>query len=243
VKLRIVSDLHTEFHADRGETLLAEVTSGEYDVLIVAGDLSDAENLPRALGLLARGAEGRPIVYVLGNHEYYGGDRPSVLRSVRGIEADHPNLNLLDTEIIDIDGVRFFGATLWFRKAPGPEWALNDFRAISGFRDWVYEENRRALEAMEWELAGADVIVTHHLPHQKSVHRQYAGSPLNPYFVCDVPALQQPERLGQKLWIHGHTHVSTLYRLGGVKVVCNPFGYAAQEENRAFDPFFTLEVP
>jgi Icc-related predicted phosphoesterase len=245
MKIRIASDLHTEFHADRGETLLGEVTSGEYDVLVVAGDLSDAENLPRALGLLARGTEGRPIVYVLGNHEYYGATRAAIVRRVREIEETHSHLYLLDTEAVTIDGVRFLGTTLWFPKTPvpGPEWAMNDFTVIPGFRDWVYAENRVALKMLERGIAQADVIVTHHLPHQRSVSRQYVGSPLNPYFVCEVPALKAPERLGRKLWIHGHTHDSARYRLGElgeVEVICNPFGYAGEEENPDFDPLLTV---
>ena len=243
MRLRIVSDLHTEFHADCGETLLREVTSGEYDVLVVAGDLSDGENLPKALDLLAQGTAGRPIVYVPGNHEFYGESRETLLPVLRRIEADRPHLNILDTEVIDIDGVRFFGSTLWFRKACGPTWAMNDFDAILDFEQWVYEENRRALKALERALARTDVVVTHHLPHQRSVSPEYVGSPLNPYFVCEVPALQQPERLGEKLWIHGHTHSSVRYRLGGVEVVCNPFGYAAEAENRNFDPLLTVETP
>jgi predicted MPP superfamily phosphohydrolase len=243
MKIRIVSDLHTEFHADRGETLLAEVSSGEYDVLVVAGDLSDSENVPRALDLLARGTDGRPIVYVPGNHEFYGASRETLIPHLRLIEEDHPHLNLLDTETLDIDGVRFIGTTLWFREVLGPSWAMNDFAAIPGFKKWVYQENRRALEFLERELPKAGVVVTHHLPHQRSVSKQYAGSLLNPYFVCEVPALRAPERLGKKIWVHGHTHDSQRYRLGEVEVICNPFGYAAQEENRDFDPFLTVEVP
>jgi len=248
MKLRIVSDLHTEFHADRGETLLGEVTSSnevDYDVLVVAGDLSDSERLIRSLELLCRGTDGRPIVYVPGNHEFYGpaGLRHHLIARVRIVEKVHSHFNLLDTEVLDIDGVRFLGTTLWFSEAPGPSWAMNDFQAIPGFREWVYKENRKALRLIDHEIDRSQVVVTHHLPHQRSVSKQYARSPLNPYFVCEVPALRAPERLGKKLWVHGHTHDSQRYRLGEVEVVCNPFGYAAQEENRDFDPLLTVEVP
>jgi predicted MPP superfamily phosphohydrolase len=241
-RLRIVSDLHTEFHADRGETLLREVTAGEYDVLVVAGDMSDAENLPTALEFLCLGTGGRPIVYVLGNHEYYGSSRPSVLKLVRDAEKRHPHLHFLDTRTVDIDGCRFLGTTLWFRQSTGPEWAMNDFSAVQGFRGWVYQENRRALALLEEEFERADVVVTHHLPHRKSVAPEFAKSELNRYFVCEVPELRHL-RPRAKLWVHGHTHSSLRYRLGGIQVVCNPFGYALQEENRGFDPGLTVEAP
>jgi hypothetical protein len=45
-----------------------------------------------------------------------------------------------------------------------------------------------------------------------------------------------------RLWIHGHTHESFDYKIGKTRVVCNPRGYAAIEENKGFRPDFTLVV-
>ncbi len=38
-----------------------------------------------------------------------------------------------------------------------------------------------------------------------------------------------------QLWVHGHTHASLDYRIGATRVVCNPFGYARDEENPHFE--------
>jgi predicted phosphodiesterase len=68
----------------------------------------------------------------------------------------------------------------------------------------------------------------------------YEGEISNPYFLCDVEELIRSRK--PTLWIHGHTHKSRDYRIEDTRVVCNPFGYVAQEENEDFDSFLTVEV-
>jgi hypothetical protein len=73
----------------------------------------------------------------------------------------------------------------------------------------------------------------------RCVSAQYKGSPLNPFFVCDVENIIY-ERT-PKLWIHGHTHDSVDLKLGDTRIVCNPIGYP-HERNPAFDPMKVIEV-
>lgn len=86
-------------------------------------------------------------------------------------------------------------------------------------------------------------MVTHHLPHPRSIHPKYRGSGLNRFFLHDVSPIV--ENAGAALWVHGHTHSSFDYMAGETRVVCNPFGYAANcpgEPNREFDGTLTVEV-
>lgn len=53
------------------------------------------------------------VLYVLGNHEYYGSTKEEVVGYVRQKLKAWPNVHLLDNEHIDIDGVRYIGSTLW----------------------------------------------------------------------------------------------------------------------------------
>ncbi|MGB7300500.1 MAG: metallophosphoesterase, partial [Burkholderiaceae bacterium] len=89
---------------------------------------------------------------------------------------------------------------------------------------------------------GPTVVVTHFAPSRKSIHPQFADSPLNACFVSDLEAhilRWQPD-----LWVHGHTHNSFDYSVGQTRVVCNPRGYApgGDLENPLFDPTLTLQV-
>jgi Icc-related predicted phosphoesterase len=82
------------------------------------------------------------------------------------------------------------------------------------------------------ELRETDVVVTHHLPTQRSVPPRFSSSPLNAFFVCDVEELIEERR--PRLWMHGHTHTSVDTRIGPTRILCNPFGYAGWELNAGF---------
>jgi Icc-related predicted phosphoesterase len=239
MQVRVVSDLHFEFAPDGGRICAHRVTRGEFDVLVVAGDLTSARGLRAGLRLICEETD-KPVVYVHGNHEFYGSDRASVLEDTRRSQEEFPHLHFLDRRVVTIDGQRFAGATLWFQKSSAPEWAMNDFSLITGFRSWVYNENGLARSWLAENVQPGDVVVTHYLPSPKSVHPKYVGNALNPFFVCDVERLITEKR--PALWIHGHTHESVRYQLGGTEVACNPFGYSGHEVNQEFDPELTIEV-
>jgi hypothetical protein len=110
---------------------------------------------------------------------------------------------------------------------------LNDFSQITGYEQWVYAENARAIEFLSDNVEKGDVVITHYLPSQGSVHPKYARSPLNPFFLCDVEGLIRVKQ--PALWFHGHTHTSADYFIDETKVICNPLGYGT-ENARDFDP-------
>jgi len=83
------------------------------------------------------------------------------------------------------------------------------------------------------------VVITHYLPARASVHPQYKGSVLNPFFLCDMEELIQAKE--PALWFHGHTHTSVDTLVGETRVVCNPLGYG-QENARDFSLEKIVEV-
>ncbi len=224
MKIELLSDLHFEFHRDHGAGFVAALQPADVDVLIVAGDLA---TLPLLDGALTALCERYPaVVYVVGNHEYYGSHPERVHAALARAEARLPNLHWLHHRTATIDGVAFAGTPLWFPHSPAADpWRhrMNDFRLIEGFEPWVYEENARALDFLEAKSSEVDVVVTHHLPSERSVVPRFRGSPLRPWFVCDVDRLVGVGR--QRLWVHGHTHAACDYRLGGARVLCNPLAY------------------
>jgi hypothetical protein len=60
--------------------------------------------------------------------------------------------------------------------------------------------------------------------------------------VSDAERLMGVERV--VLWIHGHTHDSFDYTVGGTRVLCNPRGYAKNgvNENAAFEAGLVVQV-
>lgn len=262
MKIQLASDLHLEFLQRNwpGERLIAPTTGA--DVLVLAGDI-------------ANGADGfklfadwpTSIIYVAGNHEFYG----HAMEPMRAKMRDGAALNgihFLENESVVIDGVRFLGSTLWtdYRLRSNctqtqlmeiAQRQLNDHRLIRTGRH-IFEP-QDALEQHEiahaWlkselakPFAGKTVVVTHHGPHPLSVHPRYIENQLNAAFVSDLSDLMP----GVDLWLHGHVHDGFDYQIGRCRVVANPAGYVLnrgyaqrddyQFENPLFDMKMLLEV-
>lgn len=241
MRLRILSDLHLEFHRDGGRTFIAGQRDAGYDVLVLAGDIATLNGLPPVIEWFREAAGSRPIVWVPGNHEYYGTSVVSMGDFLAHL-AD-PSLYGLDNRVVVLDGQRFVGSTLWFSHSGG--WdpmddRLNDFQLIEGFRQWVGDHARCSAAFLRENVRERDIVVTHHLPHPRSIHPRYEGDPLNRYFLHDVS--KTVEQRGASLWIHGHTHVSLDYQVGLTRVLCNPFGYLRYEENSDFVEHLTYRI-
>jgi predicted phosphodiesterase len=241
VKLRILSDLHFEFHPDGGDAFLSNLPDVECDATVIAGDLCDLATMRDSMRLVSMRCD--RVLYVLGNHECYGGTIALALETAAKVCADLRNVTLLNDSAVDVAGVRVHGCTLWF-PYPQPEIArfeqgMTDFHVIRGLRDSVGERNAASCRYLKANVKRDDVVVTHHLPSFGSVHPKFYGSPLNGYFcggAADILTGNAPAA-----WIHGHTHESVNYSNGTI-VVCNPYGYLGHEVNPNFDPSLVVEV-
>lgn len=253
MKLNILSDLHLGFGA-------MERPVNDADMVVLAGDISRPRE---AVGWALRLE--KPVLYVPGNHEFYGGSLDGTLAELRHL-CEGTRVQLLDRGERIVGGVRFLGATLWsdFELFDEPEQRaaskaeaqrlLRDFsriRARDGADDLFTPDGCAALFRRDaaWLAsrlavphAGPTVVITHHAPSRHSIHPRFAGSLLNACFVSDAEHLLGGERAA--LWIHGHTHDSFDHRVKGTRVVCNPRGYVrgGAVENAAFDPDFMVEL-
>jgi len=245
MKILVVSDLHFEFMRDNGTSLVADLNQ-DVDALVAAGDITVGERITEALDLLC--CSFKNVVFITGNHEFYGTTRDRVGELVEQALAKHDNLSWLRPSKSEayVGKQRFIGGTLWFPKHPtAPKHQLNDFKLIKNFESWVYDENIYTTSFLAQVVRPDDIVVTHHLPSYRSVADAYKGSSLNPFFVCDMEHVIKDR--APKLWIHGHTHSSCDYTIDHedglrTRVVCNPFGYARHEENPEFNPNLVIEI-
>ena len=242
MKVQLFSDVHFEFHADRGRAFVDALDPTDVDVLVVAGDLASSECLVRGLDLLCKRYP--QVVFVTGNHSFYGSSPSAVRQLWLDAGRKHKNLHWLDDDAVTIDGVRFVGGTLWFAESEDSKRLqrhMNDFRAIGGgFDRWVYRKNLETRKYFADSLREGDVLVCHHLPSFKSVAPQYVGDPLNVFFVCDIEPLIAERK--PQLVLHGHTHGSCDYKIGETRVVCNPYGYQGYEINKSFVEKLVIDV-
>ena len=251
-KLHILSDLHLEFST-------FEPPATDANVIILAGDT-------------AKGSKGvywardkfpdKPIVYVIGNHEYYGTQRPETLSLIQ-IAGQQCRVSILDDAefILPQNNLRILGCTLWTdfclfgevtqkRAMLVGQQGLNDFRVIHEGRLGhfspqhsidLHEKSLAWLKAkLDEPFEGKTVVVTHHLPSMRSVVDRFKDNILSACFASELDYL-----FGKMdLWIHGHTHDNLDYTVNGTRVICNPRGYVTSngQENFGFQPGLVIEI-
>ena len=102
MKLHILSDVHVEFGPyDAPET--------DADVVVLAGDIHVGRN---GFDWAREQFPNKPVLYVLGNHEYYGKALPKFADKLREL-AEGTNVHILEQDSLTLDGVTFLGCTLW----------------------------------------------------------------------------------------------------------------------------------
>ena len=106
MKLNVVSDLHLS----QGGLPPPSVRA---DLVVLAGDVAR----PAQAVEWAKSLDG-PVLYVPGNHEFYGGTLPGTVRELKRL-AEGSQVHVLDNEEFSFGPVRFLGCTLWtdFRLA------------------------------------------------------------------------------------------------------------------------------
>ncbi|MFL5380902.1 MAG: metallophosphoesterase [Longimicrobiaceae bacterium] len=247
MKLQIVSDTHAGFEA-------FDPPDAGADVLVLAGDIDVGM---RGVELAKAWSRGRPVLYVAGNHEFYGESIPRHVQKLRDAAAG-TGVRFLENDEAVVGGVRFLGCTLWTdfdlfgdrgMDMAAAQAGMNDYRKIrvdptySRLRpiDTVSMHQRSVrwlVERLEAPFAGPTVIVTHAAPSPRSITPAQRGDSLSAAFASDLEWMLDGRAA---LWIHGHTHFCCDYEVGGTRVVANQRGYPG-EDTGAFDPAFVVEV-
>ena len=249
MRIAYASDLHLEF--DSSLTLTGLSTA---DVLVLSGDV---DTMPeyymeflRKLRLVYAG----PVIFVMGNHEYYNGIFPDDRQKYRDAIAHDSNAYLLENEAVILGGVRFLGVTLWTDFVCGRQMrdcrrGMADFAVIfDGHSGNVTPEAILKVhqDSISWlddqftnhpmpgcnPYEGPTVVITHHAPSFRSQHPRFAGSPISGGFCSDQE--HHIQRWKPDVWIHGHVHDPMDYRIGKTRVLCNPWGYPDEGNERAF---------
>ena len=139
MKIQVLSDLHLEHGGFVPEHHPAA------DVIVLAGDLA-----PYTEGLVEQlrehWASAPHILYVLGNHEFYGTEIDET-RALLTQECAEAGIHLLDPGKVRIDGTRFIGATLWTNlllegEADEIGAHMRVSREISDFRGAIQHQGR-----------------------------------------------------------------------------------------------------
>jgi predicted phosphohydrolase len=266
MRIHYMSDLHLEF----GE-LDKPLPKG--DVLMLAGDITlvaaldpartDANGRQLRDVSLAFFEAARKnfskVLYLMGNHEHYGFTFDD---SAAAIRRHLPGVTLLENEHVVLGDTLLCAATLWTDMGGGDPQI--EFTLQRGMSDFYVIEKRdgdrvRALRPADVRAqyqaslayikgfvdANRDrkvIVATHHAPSKLGVAPQQRASRLNPAYCSDLDAFIA-DRPNIGVWIHGHTHIQSEYRIGQCRVLSNARGYFGREEGAVrFNPDRWFEI-
>ena len=251
-KLWIMSDLHMESVPFPGAFAPARP---DFDVLVAAGDIWQGD-VRRGLDILARLAGGKPVVFVMGNHEHWNGVLGEDLREAK-ILARRADVTLLDGEAVNIAGCRFAGATLWtdyllagdqaeMQNPTGELIAISNGNTARPFTmadsAAIHATERARLAAIiadDQDDTLPLVVVTHHAPHPDCLPPGARGTWVAGNCASDLSELTDSGKAA--LWIHGHIHDTVnMIRPNGTRILCNPAG--AMFSNVHFNETLVVEL-
>ena len=255
MRIQIASDLHLEFYPIHLPPQSAFRPVPDRDVLVLAGDIGRGL---QAREFVLRELARSPVIYVPGNHEYYGmQSRETIDADWRQLADQHEGLHYLVAEGVEIDGVRFWGAPwhtdLWGAYEREAVWEVEEVRqSVNDFQfpydscgEWSVrahvEAHAAQTELLRAQAQKVDVVITHWPPTLQAMHPKFKGDALNPYFYNDADKLMC--HIGAQLWIGGHTHESWDCQVGITRCVGNPAGYRdEQQRSPYFDPARVVEI-
>jgi predicted phosphodiesterase len=265
MKIQLLSDLHNEFlrngRQDQHHKWSGLIPETDADLIILAGDIDNG--IKGAEWALSESERlGKAIVYVPGNHEYYGQEYFSTVEAISRL-CEGSAVHCLNPGVYIQDGLRIIGATLWTDYLACSflpkdlvmltiEESLVDHRKIT-----LRSQNKNhrflpldALALHEQELefinqqlslpfAGKTIVVTHHGPHPVCQHPAYSLSEMSGAFHSDLSAVLEQNDI--ELWVFGHTHANLDTVVFDTRIISNQAGYPG-ENVKGFDAECCIEM-
>jgi len=251
MKIISYSDLHLEFG-------IHIQPSNNADLLILAGDIITFKNFLPLKNFLCKWK--KPVLYVTGNHEYYTSQsmKKGDIAFKNWLSEFIPNVILLQNESISIDGIHFFGGTMWTdffdsnnQMMTAAKQQMNDYRLIMKTdKDFLQPDDtvcfhddfkKKLLKWLNKPLNGPRVIITHHAP-VINPNTRYKNSILEGAFnSSDMFAII--EKYQPQLWVYGHTHECDNHMIGKTQIISNQLGYYRYNGNYECINFDPLGIP
>ena len=249
MKIQVLSDIHLEFaEFDPPET--------DAEVVILAGDVDNGEH---GVYWAMEKFPSKPVLYVLGNHEYYEHAIPELIEQARAA-ANDSNVYFLENRSVAIDGVEFFGCTLWsdFKLWGNPEEARAEAADRMSDYDHIkvspklrplqpkhlashHRKSKKWLRAaLQESQAKAKVVITHHAPCSVSLPEDFREDVLSAAYASKLDHFIKRSKAA--LWIHGHIHRVQDYMVGKTRVLSNPRGYHPEAPTPGFEPALVVEI-
>lgn len=153
MRIALYSDLHLEMLSDSWQPPALNV-----DVVILAGDIgSHTQGIEWGAKTFLHSLAAPTVLYVAGNHEYYGADIHQLTHEMRAT-SDRVGVRFLENDTVVIGNIRFLGTTLWsnFKLYGSDAWTA---RSIAAATDSI--SDYRLIRKNDGFISVEDTIAIH----------------------------------------------------------------------------------
>ena len=161
MRIAWLTDIHLNFLIPREiDLFISKVKKTNPDVVIITGDIGESHDFGEYLTKMARDLA-TPILFTLGNHDFWGSSFRKVKERARQLIAEEDNLTWLSvSEPVQLsESIALVGHDSWadgrFGDYDGSDVELSDFYAIE---DLMFLDKKDRLEVVQ---AAADEAVRH----------------------------------------------------------------------------------
>src|ERR687892_308646 len=102
MRAQILSDLHLEFAP-------MKAAPTDADIMLLAGDIHVGF---AGVEWAQTHFPDKPVLYILGNHEFYQFSIPKLISSLKR-EVAGTNIHIMENDAFELNGYTFLGCTLW----------------------------------------------------------------------------------------------------------------------------------
>lgn len=232
MKIQVISDIHLEFNP-------REFDFRGCDLLVLAGDIHIGT---KGLEWIIDIVQHIPVLYVLGNHEYYKNAYPKLLYKLKDI-SNATHVHILEKDSFELEGITFHGTTLWtdFELLGNAmlggyecQQKMNDCKMIRRYPSYskmrsidLHAIHNESLKWLDKSLTNSktkkNIVITHHAPSAQSIPPEFQDNLLSSGYASNLENFILKHR--PDFWIHGHIHKASDYTVGQTRVICNPCGY------------------
>lgn len=233
MRLAWLTDIHFNFlRPGEADAFFATILEHRPDALLITGDVGEAQSVVPYLAQIDDAIQ-RPIYFVLGNHDFYGGSIAGVRQAVVALAKERPNLHYLTAlDVVELNSrVGLVGDDGWadarLGKYEHSYVMMNDYRLIAELAPYTKQSRWPVLQKLGDEAAehvrGAlrhalqqfdQVILATHVPPLREAcwhEGQLSDDEWAPHFTCKAMGdaiLQTMAAHPQKhLTVYcGHTH-------------------------------------
>lgn len=237
LRIAAMSDIHYKRTGAESLRSVFIAAAAEAQALVICGDLTDlglaeeAELVIKDLAMLHI-----PIVAVLGNHDFHGGQQDELAKMFRGA-----GIHLLDGDAVEIGGVGFAGVKGFcggFDRRMLEPWGENIMKA---YVQEALDETLKLESALAKLRTPHRVAVLHYAPVQATVE----GEPPEIFAFLGSSRLEDPiNRYEVDLVLHGHAHHGS--PAGTTRTGIPVYNVSMSLLSRTYPdrpPFRILEVP